>query len=77
MPRTDNSPEGIDVMLCNHVPDWSLQAVITGHDRNSDVLVIPVCQDCALVVANEIVKATGLPVTFRRFSPGDIASKVS
>ncbi|MFD3431279.1 hypothetical protein [Nocardia fluminea] len=64
-------------MLCTHVSNWSFQAVIAGQDRATDVLSIPTCQDCALTLSNEIVRATGLPVVFRRFSPGDIAAQVS
>ncbi|MFD4356737.1 hypothetical protein ACFWPX_29590 [Nocardia sp. NPDC058518] len=64
-------------MLCTHVPDWSLQAVISGQDSVADVLAIPTCEDCSLTLSNEIVSATGLPVTFRRFSSGGIASQVS
>ncbi|MFD4357450.1 hypothetical protein ACFWPX_33235 [Nocardia sp. NPDC058518] len=64
-------------MLCTHVPDWTLQAVIAGQDRATDILAIPTCQDCALTLSNEIVRETSLPVTFRRFSPGDTASQIS
>lgn len=63
-------------MLCTHVPRWSLQAVIAGPDRHTDVLSIPTCQDCALTLSNEIARATGLPVIFRRFSPGDCLTAV-
>ncbi|TCJ88123.1 hypothetical protein [Nocardia alba] len=61
-------------MLCTHVPDWSLQAVIAGQDRDTDILVIPTCQDCVLTLSKEIARATSLPVIFRRFSPGDLDS---
>lgn len=64
-------------MLCTHVPNWSLQAVIAGPDRHTDVLSIPTCQDCAPTLSNEIVAVLGLPVVFRRFGPGDIAAQVS